>query len=62
MSEDEAIETITQAMGKAGIDLAIIYATRVTGLLPFEESLHLIPEVDLQEWNDAVEDWRYVMS
>ena len=62
MTEDDAIEAITQAMEKAGIDPAMIYATRVTGLLPFEESPHLIPEVDLQEWNDAVEDYRCLMS
>ena len=62
MTEDKAIEAITQAMEKAGIDPAMIYATRVTGLLPTEGNIHLIAAVDLQEWQDAVEDYRSVMS
>ena len=57
MTEDEALEAITKAMEKAGIDPAMVYATRVTGLLLTEDNLHLISEVDLQEWNDAVEDY-----
>jgi hypothetical protein len=47
-----------QAMRKAGIDEAIIYAYEKTGgLLVTEENMHLIPEKDLEAWRAAIEEY-----
>lgn len=50
-------ETI-QAMVKAGIDPAIIYAHRRTGLIVSTENQHLISPEDLEEWYAAVAEYR----
>jgi hypothetical protein len=45
---------IVQAMKRAGLDPALIYAFEQTGLLVTQENQHLIPEADLQAWHAAV--------
>ncbi len=56
----EQIEFQTvQAMHKAGIDPAIIYAYEKTGgLLVTEANRHLIPDKDLAEWQAAIDEYR----
>ncbi|SRR5579871_79850 len=56
----EQIEFQTvQAMQKAGIDPAIIYAYEKTGgLLVTEKNQHLIPDKDLAEWQAAIDEYR----
>src|SRR3954471_10863057 len=55
----EQIEFQTvQAMKKAGIDPAIIYAYEKTGgLLVTEQNQHLISDKDLAEWQAAIEEY-----
>jgi hypothetical protein len=45
---------IAQAMKRAGLDPAFIYAFEQTGLLVTEGNQHLIAEADLQAWHAAV--------
>src|SRR5262249_11760646 len=45
-----------EAMKKAGIDPAIIYAYEKTGLLVSEQNQHLIPESDLDEGDAAIRE------
>ena len=45
---------IVQAMQRAGLPPAFIYAFEQTGLLVSEDNQHLIPERDLQAWHAAV--------
>src|SRR5947209_1816193 len=56
----EQIEFQTvQAMKKAGIDPALIYAYEKTGgLLVTEQNKHLISDKDLAEWQAAIDDYR----
>ena len=48
---------MVEAMKKAGLDAAIIYAFEKTGLLVTEENQHLLPEKDLAEWEAAIEEY-----
>jgi hypothetical protein len=45
---------LVQAMKRAGIDPALIFAFEQTGLLVTADNQHLIPEQDLQAWHAAV--------
>jgi UDP-N-acetylglucosamine transferase subunit ALG13 len=50
---------MVQAMQKAGIDPAIIYAYEKTGgLLVTEQNQHLISDRDLATWQAAIEEYR----
>lgn len=46
-----------EAMKEAGIDPAIIYATEQTGRLVSEDNMHLLSDAELQEWEDAIEEY-----
>jgi hypothetical protein len=45
---------IVEAMKRAGLAPALIYAFEQTGRLVTEDNQHLIPEHDLQAWHAAV--------
>ena len=49
---------MVQAMQAAGIDPAIIHAFEETGLIVSEDNEHLISDKDLQQWRNAVENYR----
>lgn len=49
---------MVQAMKKAGVDPAIIYAFEKTGgLLVTEQNQHLISEADLDAWQAAIDEY-----
>jgi hypothetical protein len=45
---------IVEAMKRAGLDPAFIYAFEQTGLLVSADNQHLIPEQDLRAWQAAI--------
>jgi hypothetical protein len=49
---------IAEAMKRAGLDPALVFAFEQTGLLVTEENEHLIPEQDLRVWHAAVARYR----
>ena len=49
---------MVQAMKAAGLDPAFLYAYEKTGLLVTEQNQHLISDRDLQQWQDAMEEYR----
>ena len=55
---EHAEHHMIQAMKKAGIDPAIIHATETTGRLVSEENMDLLSDVELDEWNAAIEAYR----
>ena len=58
MPHPEQVEHMTvQAMKEAGIDPAIIYAYEKTGRLVTEDNQHLLSEADLDEWQEAIEEY-----
>ena len=48
---------MVEAMKKAGLHPALIYAFEKTGLLVTEENQHLLPEKDLAEWEAAIDEY-----
>jgi hypothetical protein len=58
MPHPEHIEhEMVQAMKKAGIDPAIIYAYEKTGRLVAEDNQNLLSDADLDEWQAAIEEY-----
>lgn len=51
--EHEMIEL----MKETGIDPAIIYATEKTGRIVSEENMPLLSDAELEEWEDAIEEY-----
>ena len=49
---------IVEAMKKAGVDPAVIYAFEKTGLMVTEANEHLISDKDRAEWEAAVLEYR----
>jgi hypothetical protein len=49
---------LVEAMKKAGIDPAFIFAFEKTGRLVTHDNEHLLADKDLQEWKDAVAAYR----
>jgi hypothetical protein len=57
-AQGDAIEhAIIEAMGKAGIDAALIYAYRKTGRIVTERNQHLLNDPERQEWDEALNEY-----
>jgi hypothetical protein len=46
-----------QAAGDSGIDPAIVYAMNKTGRIVTETNMQFLTDAELQEWNDAVDEY-----
>jgi hypothetical protein len=57
-STDEIWKSLLQAVGDSGIDPAIVYAMNKTGRIVTEGNLKFLTDAELQEWNDAVNEYR----
>ena len=57
LSEEDLKKQMIDDFQKVGIRPVLIYAFEKTGLLVTEQNKHLIPDVDLAEWDDAVEEY-----
>jgi len=56
-STSEVWKSLLQAAGDCGIDPAIVYAMNKTGRIVTETNLHFLADAELQEWNDAVDEY-----
>ena len=54
---DEVTGQIQSAAGKAGVRPELIYAMRKTGRVVTEANQHLLTDEELQEWQDAIEEY-----
>ena len=57
-STDEIWKSLLQVAGDSGIDPAIVYAMNKTGRMVTEANLEFLTDSELQEWNDAVNEYR----
>ena len=48
---------MVEGMKQAGLDPAIIYAFEKTGLFVTEGNQHLISDVDLEKWDEAITEY-----
>lgn len=58
VGQREITELMCAAMSKAGIDPSFIYAFRKTGRILTEENITLLEPSELDEWNDAIDEYR----
>ena len=56
-SEEEITASITAVMERVGIDPALIYATRKTGMMVTEMNLHRWSKRDLKKWDNAIKEY-----
>ena len=54
---DEMTGQILSAAGKAGVRPELIYAMKKTGRIVTESNQHLLTDEELQEWQDAIEEY-----
>ena len=57
-SQEEVWKSLLQAAGDSEIDPAIVYAMNKTGRIVTETNLEFLTDSELQEWNDAVNEFR----
>jgi hypothetical protein len=56
-SHEEVWKSLLQAAGDSGIDPVIVYAMNKTGSIVTETNVHFLTDAELQEWNDAVDEY-----
>ena len=54
---DEMTGQILSAAGKAGVRPELFYAMKKTGRIVTESNQHLLTDEELQEWQDAIEEY-----
>ena len=58
LPHQEVVEHVmVEGMKEAGLDPAIIYAFEKTGLMVTEANEHLISDVDLKKWDEAIAEY-----
>jgi len=57
-SQEEVWKSLLQAAADSEIDPAIVYAMNKTGRMVTEANLEFLSDWELQEWNDAVNEFR----
>jgi hypothetical protein len=56
-SADEVWSSLLQAAGDSRVDPALVYAMNKTGRIVTETNLQFLTDAELQEWNDAVQEY-----
>jgi hypothetical protein len=51
-----------QAAGESGMDSALVYAMNKTGRIVTEQNMRFLTDADLQEWNDAVDEYHQMIG
>ena len=55
--QEQTRQQMVQAMKDNGMDPAYIYAVEQTGVMPFQETMHLLTEVELERWHAAYDEY-----
>lgn len=51
-----------QAAGASGIDPALVYAMNKTGRIGTEQNMRFLTDAEIQEWNDAVDEYHQMIA
>src|SRR5215469_10845387 len=57
---EEIWRSLVQVAGESGLDPALVYAMNKTGRIVTEHNMQFLTDADLQEWNDAIEEYRHM--
>jgi hypothetical protein len=61
-SQEETWRALVQAAAESGIDPALVYAMNKTGRIVTEQNMQFLTEADLQEWNDAIDEYHQMIG
>jgi hypothetical protein len=61
-SQDATWRALIQAAGESGMDPALVYAMNKTGRIVTDQNLRFLTDADLQEWNDAVDEYHQMIG
>jgi hypothetical protein len=61
-SQEETWRALVQAAGESGMDPALVYAMNKTGWIVTEQNMRFLTDADIQEWNDAVDEYHQMMG
>jgi hypothetical protein len=61
-SADVVWSSLLQAAGDSGIDPALVYAMNKTGRIVTQQNMRFLTDADLQEWNDAVDEYHRMIA
>ncbi len=56
-SHEETWRALVQAAGESGMDPALVYAMNKTGRIVTEQNMRFLTDADIEEWNDAVDEY-----
>ena len=59
LSDEKYERMVIEAMAEVGISQAMIFAFKRTGRIVTDTNKHLLTPEELQEWNDAIEEYRH---
>src|SRR5215471_2989120 len=57
---EEIWRSLVQVAGESGLDPALVYAMNKTGRIVTEHNMQFPTDADLQEWNDAIDEYHYM--
>jgi hypothetical protein len=61
-SQEKTWRALVQAAGESGMDPALVYAMNKTGRIVTKENMRFLTDADIQEWNDAVDEYHQVIG
>jgi hypothetical protein len=61
-SQEEVWKSLLQAAGDSGIDPALVHAMNKTGRIVTETNLQFLTDAELQEWNNAVDEYQQMFG
>src|SRR5215469_15089679 len=57
---EEIWRSLVQVAGESGLDPALVYAMNKTGRIVTEHNMQFLTDADLQEWNDAIDEYHHM--
>jgi hypothetical protein len=61
-SQEDTWRALVQAAGASGIDPALVYAMNKTGRIGTEQNMRFLTDAEIQEWNDAVDEYHQMIA
>jgi len=61
-SQEKTWRALVQAAGESGMDPALVYAMNKTGRIVTKENMRFLTDADIQEWNDAVDEYHHMIG
>jgi hypothetical protein len=61
-SQEKTWRALVQAAGESGMDPALVYAMNKTSRIVTKENVRFLTEADIQEWNDAVDEYHQMIG